>query len=851
MRNWLRIEAAMAITLAAVMVWGAASAQDMAIDLSGPDAAKQWAFSDDNARIADGELVLDGRVTATKAFFTPYEWGDVTLKARFLVEPQSHGVLACGFVVRAKDAFHYYYVHYDKGQAILCRSDNNEGWNEIKRVGRLEKPAGSWHEGQLQCVGDTIRVSLNGTLLYEAEDATLTSGRVGFYAGQGLAHVRDIVVTGEAKNAESEFVVPPPPPPDFVHVCTDAGAGGYEAFPDVCRLNDGRLMCVFYAGYGHVAMPNEQLPKGGRISYCLSGDEGRTWTPAETLYDGPDDDRDPSIVQLDNGRLICNFFSLRKAEGKQPPWDGLGTWLVYSDDMGRTWSEPLQVAETYYCSSPARQLSDGRLILGLYAEGDGKAWGAVTISEDNGLTWGGVIDIDNGGMRLDAETDIIELKDGTLFAAQRAQSGKSCAYSTSADGGKTWAVSTPFGFQGHCHYLHRTLDDIILMAHRLPSTSLHYSLDECATWSENVTVDTVGGAYPSMVTLKDGTVLIVYYEEGEGSSIRAKRFLATSQGIKWMPVDQGPVPGATLVAYRKIWDEAPHNAFTGLVRFKDEWFCAFREGDGHVSDNGALRVITSPDGETWTSAARITSDIADLRDAQICVTPDNRLMLSGAAALHQPADARHQTMAYFSDDGRTWTEGVPIGEKDLWLWRVTWHKDTAYGIGYTTGDKWPNRFTRLYKSADGTTFDVLVDKLRDNEYSNESCLVFLEDDTCLCLLRRDEKPPHTNGLLGEAKPPYTDWIWKDLGAKLGGPCMIQLPDGRFVGAVRLYDDDRVRTALVWLDRDAGTMIEFLTLPSGGDTSYPGLVWHDGLLWVSYYASHEGKTSIYLAKVKFD
>ena len=36
----------------------------------------------------------------------------------------------------------------------------------------------------------------------------------------------------------------------------------------------------------------------------------------------------------------------------------------------------------------------------------------------------------------------------------------------------------------------------------------------------------------------------------------------------------------------------------------------------------------------------------------------------------------------------------------------------------------------------------------------------------------------------------------------------------------------------------------LTLPSGGDTSYPGLVWHDGLLWVSYYSSHEGKAAIY-------
>ncbi|UCD28439.1 MAG: exo-alpha-sialidase, partial [Planctomycetota bacterium] len=42
----------------------------------------------------------------------------------------------------------------------------------------------------------------------------------------------------------------------------------------------------------------------------------------------------------------------------------------------------------------------------------------------------------------------------------------------------------------------------------------------------------------------------------------------------------------------------------------------------------------------------------------------------------------------------------------------------------------------------------------------------------------------------------------------------------------------------------------LTLPSGGDCSYPGLVWHDGLLWMSYYSSHQDKTSIYLAKIRF-
>src|SRR5262245_48314443 len=139
---------------------------------------------------------------------------------------------------------------------------------------------------------------------------------------------------------------------------------------------------------------------------------------------------------------------------------------------------------------------------------------------------------------------------------------------------------------------------------------------------------------------------------------------------------------AELVEVRKIWDRAPHNAFTDLVRFKGSWFCVFREGAKHVSPDGALRVITSKDGEKWESAALITSPNSDLRDAKITVTPDGRLMLSGAEALHDKSRKTHQSLAWFSKDGRTWSERHEIGDPDFWLWRVTWHKDKAYGIGY-------------------------------------------------------------------------------------------------------------------------------------------------------------------------
>jgi hypothetical protein len=306
-------------------------------------------------------------------------------------------------------------------------------------------------------------------------------------------------------------------------------------------------------------------------------------------------------------------------------------------------------------------------------------------------------------------------------------------------------------------------------------------------------------------------------------------------------VAQDAVPTATAM---KIWDQAPHNAFTDLVRFNDRWFCVFREGQGHVSPDGALRVITSVDGEKWESAALITSSNSDLRDAKITATPDGQLMLCGAEALHDKSKQTHQSLAWFSKDGYTWSEKYAIGDPDFWLWRVTWHKGTAYGIGYGCGKE---KSVRLYASKDGKTFETLVERLYDVGYPNETSIVF-EGDTAYCLLRRDGQTKESRtGLLGVSQAPFTQWEWKDLGTQIGGPHMIRLPDGRYVAAVRLYDN-KVRTSLCWLDPQAGKLTESLALPSGGDTSYAGMVVHEGQLWVSYYSSHEGRTSIYLSKM---
>ncbi|MEA3402837.1 MAG: exo-alpha-sialidase [Armatimonadota bacterium] len=307
-------------------------------------------------------------------------------------------------------------------------------------------------------------------------------------------------------------------------------------------------------------------------------------------------------------------------------------------------------------------------------------------------------------------------------------------------------------------------------------------------------------------------------------------------------------PGGTveLISVQRIWDEAPHNAFTDLTRYQERWWCTFREGGAHASDWGNLRVIVSEDGESWDSAALVEMEGFDLRDPKLSVTPDGLLMLLAGARDWREDDRGPLTSnSWFSDDGHQWRGPWEIADGNVWLWRVTWHKGTGWGMGYGCGE---GRFVTLYRSRCGRVFETVAPRAYDEGYPNETRLLFLDDDTALCLLRMDGEG--ATAQLGTATPPYEQWQWQDLGVKLGGPDMIQLPDGRFLAGGRLYDEP-VRTSLLWLDPEQGTLTDILDLPSGGDTSYPGFVYHDGLVWMSYYSSHEERTSIYLARLRVD
>ncbi|MDR6592231.1 sialidase family protein [Saccharothrix longispora] len=83
--------------------------------------------------------------------------------------------------------------------------------------------------------------------------------------------------------------------------------GEYEArFPDVVKLDDGRLMAVWHRATAHAGAV-------GTIQLSFGGPDGRTWsTPAPALADPGTmaglDTRDPKLGKMNDGSVVLTFF---------------------------------------------------------------------------------------------------------------------------------------------------------------------------------------------------------------------------------------------------------------------------------------------------------------------------------------------------------------------------------------------------------------------------------------------------------------------------------------------------------------------------------------------------------------
>ncbi len=315
-----------------------------------------------------------------------------------------------------------------------------------------------------------------------------------------------------------------------------------------------------------------------------------------------------------------------------------------------------------------------------------------------------------------------------------------------------------------------------------------------------------------------------------------------------------------------ISDSAAHNAFTDLIRYKKYFYCVYREAGAHqpgdTVDNGVIRIIRSKKGDVWKSVALLSLPKYDLRDPKLSVMPDGRLMvLMGGSEYDKSRLKSRLSHVSFSKDGLHFTEPQPVSI-DLtirsnfdWVWSLTWQDSTGYAALYQInrpGGKW-NAW--LLKTYDGIYYEPVMN-WDLGPRPNEARIRFAPDNRMIIIVRRESGG---NGILGISSYPYVEWTWHDLSMKLGGPNFLVLSNDKILIGSRIYTQQELGQQIgkisekdrtgIFLTTDKGQVYKVIELPSGGDTSYPGMIIHKGYLYISYYSSHDGKSKIYFAKAK--
>jgi len=324
---------------------------------------------------------------------------------------------------------------------------------------------------------------------------------------------------------------------------------GYFGWPTVERLKDGTL---FVASSG---LRSEHICPWGKTVLNVSYDRGETWSPPRVIQDSPIDDRDAGIIKIGDNRLLVSWFRsdtrryfsaftdsrrkeyeevFAKLDDEQVK-ELLGSWIMTSNDSGKTWSLPVRVP----VSAP-----HGPVLLGsgniLYL---GKDKGEMTvgkilcaISEDAGLTWktvGEVPVLQGTDAANYHEPHVVELPSGRLIGMIRVQNyeGKSLEdvgipsfsmmQTESDNGGHTWTTPRPLGFHGSPPHLLRHSSGVLILTYgyRLKpfGQRVAFSYDEGVTWDNDWIIRDDGPdgdlGYPSTVELSDGSLFTVYYQK--------------------------------------------------------------------------------------------------------------------------------------------------------------------------------------------------------------------------------------------------------------------------------------------------------------------------------------------------
>lgn len=106
-----------------------------------------------------------------------------------------------------------------------------------------------------------------------------------------------------------------------------------------------------------------------------------------------------------------------------------------------------------------------------------------------------------------------------------------------------------------------------------------------------------------------------------------------------------------------------------------------------------------------------------------------------------------------------------------------------------------------------------------------------------------------NTIIGTCKLDGTGFTWYDSGVQLESPEAIRV-DGDIYVAGRYVRENKRSTALFKYNPSSRNLDFLLDLSEGGDCGYPGMVYYNGKLFLSYYRKNKmSQTSIYLAEIE--
>ena len=315
---------------------------------------------------------------------------------------------------------------------------------------------------------------------------------------------------------------------------------------------------------------------------------------------------------------------------------------------------------------------------------------------------------------------------------------------------------------------------------------------------------------------------------------------------------------------RRIPHNGEHNAFTDLCRFGDRYYLAFRScPDGHmVHPSSSIIVLSSRDTESWEQVCRFNVPKRDTRDPHFLVFNNRLFVYTGTWYCGDSSPKtrdlnEHLGYCVRTDNGRDWSEPIMLeGTFGHYVWRAAAYDGKAYLCG-----RRKHEFTKEYPYTDRSVIEsaMLVSDdgavwkkaaLFQERDGDETAFRFEPDGGILAIARRGSG----NAQICRSKPPYTDWNRLDFDRYIGGPLVAQWNGRTIVAGRKKVSDTEYVNSFYWLVGE-NELVEFATLPSGGDNSYPGFCeLGPNRALISYYSSHEkddnGKTitAVYLAEL---